>query len=148
MNKNKDPRAKIYRVYKHTSPTGKVYIGITSQAKPEYRWGPDGSGYQSNCLFWHDIQTLGWDNFKHEILASELTESEALRLESSLIHEHKATKPEYGYNQDAGCLYPDEDSSLTKLKRHFAGKANWEANHKFGDMKLLSNRLKAIKSKK
>lgn len=144
---NKDPRAKIYRLYRHTSPHGKVYIGITSQAKPEYRWGPDGSGYQSNTLFWHDIQKYGWDSFKHEVLAEELTQNEALKLESSLIHEHRATKPEFGYNQDAGCLYPDEDSSLTKLKRHFSGKANWEANQRFGSMKKLSCDLKKVKRK-
>ena len=142
--KNKDPRAKIYRVYRHTSPEGKVYIGITSQ-KPQHRWGTGGNGYQNNALFWHDIQKYGWDNFKHEILYEDLTQGEALKLESSLIHEHKATKPDFGYNQDAGYLYPDEDSSLTKLKRHFAGKANWEANQRLGSMKLLSSQIKKIK---
>lgn len=31
-------------VYKHTSPSGKCYVGITSQA-PECRWGNDGCKY-------------------------------------------------------------------------------------------------------
>lgn len=31
-------------VYKHTSPSGKCYVGITSQA-PEYRWGNNGYKY-------------------------------------------------------------------------------------------------------
>ena len=32
-----DFKMKSYTVYKHTSPSGKVYIGITCR-KPEYRW--------------------------------------------------------------------------------------------------------------
>lgn len=35
---------KSYTVYKHTSPSGKVYIGITCR-KPEYRWN-HGKGYK------------------------------------------------------------------------------------------------------
>lgn len=32
-----------YCVYKHTSPSGKVYVGIT-ELKPKYRWN-NGKGY-------------------------------------------------------------------------------------------------------
>lgn len=32
-----------YCVYKHTSPSGKVYVGIT-KLKPKYRWN-NGKGY-------------------------------------------------------------------------------------------------------
>ena len=39
-----------YTVYKHTSPHGKVYIGITSQS-PIRRWRKDGSGYKSHIDF-------------------------------------------------------------------------------------------------
>lgn len=35
---------KSYTVYRHTSPSGKVYIGITCR-KPEYRWN-HGKGYK------------------------------------------------------------------------------------------------------
>lgn len=31
-------------VYRHTSPSGKCYIGITHQ-DPEYRWGKNGYSY-------------------------------------------------------------------------------------------------------
>lgn len=139
---------KKYVVYRHTSPEGKVYIGITSQAKPEYRWGIGGCGYKSNIFFWHDIQRLGWDNFKHEVLYTDLPEHQALHLESALIHEHRATKPEYGYNQDAGHLYPDEDSSLLKLKRHFSGKDAWMQRTRTGEMKqAMKFALRAMKKR-
>ena len=137
-----NPREKCYRVYKHTSPDGLVYIGITKQA-PENRWD-EGRGYMSNARFWRDIQKHGWDAFTHEILAQELTNHEALTLESELIHHFKSTKPEFGYNQDAGYLHPDETSSLTKLKRHYAGKANWASKQQFGDLRLLANRLARV----
>ena len=38
---------KLYYVYKHTSPSGKVYIGITSKHPPERRWA-NGNGYKKN----------------------------------------------------------------------------------------------------
>ena len=37
-----------YTVYKHISPSGKVYIGITKR-KPEYRWNK-GKGYREDQL--------------------------------------------------------------------------------------------------
>lgn len=38
----------MYTVYKHTTPSGKVYIGITKQ-KPWQRWN-NGNGYKNNEL--------------------------------------------------------------------------------------------------
>ena len=64
-----------YCVYKHTSPNGKVYIGITSQ-NPIARWR-NGKGYSNNTHFKNAIDKYGWDNFKHEILHSELSKEEA-----------------------------------------------------------------------
>lgn len=140
---------KYYFVYKHTSPEGKVYIGITSQHSPESRWGPGGSGYKGNVAFWYDIQRLGWDNFKHEILASGLKEHEALHMESELIHLYRATKPENGYNLDAGHLYPEEDASILKLKRHFNGKNAIIQNSKTAEMRqAMKFAMRAMKKKK
>ena len=38
---------KTYCVYKHTSPSGKVYIGMTCKDPPEKRWS-NGNGYKRN----------------------------------------------------------------------------------------------------
>ena len=45
-----------YTVYKHTSPSGKVYIGITCR-KPKYRWN-NGKGYKEKDqrLFYNAIK--------------------------------------------------------------------------------------------
>lgn len=89
-----------YIVYKHTSPNGKVYIGITKQTANN-RW-KNGLGYESSPHFWNAIQKHGWNNFTHEILASGLTKDEACSEEKRLIAELNATDREFGYNQKLG----------------------------------------------
>lgn len=90
----------MYTVYKHTTPSGKVYIGITKQ-KPEQRW-ENGNGYQSNKHFYSAIQKYGWDNIEHEIVENGLTKQQACDLEIELIAEYHATDPRYGYNISTG----------------------------------------------
>lgn len=90
-----------YVVYKHTSPSGKVYIGITCQ-KPSIRWGLCGQNYSGSKYFWKAIQKYGWDNFKHEILAEGLTQSKAKAEEVRLIAEYRSNREEFGYNITAG----------------------------------------------
>lgn len=92
----------MYCVYKHTSPTGKVYIGITKR-KPQKRWN-SGRGYESNRYFFRAIQKYGWDNFKHEIIEKNLTQEEAVAKERYYIEKYNSTDPECGYNIEAGGL--------------------------------------------
>lgn len=67
-----------YKVYMHTAPNGKVYIGITKQ-KLKRRW-QNGSGYNKNSHFKRAIKKYGWDNFKHELLFENLSEEETRKL--------------------------------------------------------------------
>lgn len=91
-----------YFVYKHTSPSGKVYIGITSQTKPEYRWGKNGNRYNNNEHFYRAIQKYGWGNIKHEILCEGLNKEEACKKEIELITKYKSNNAELGYNICSG----------------------------------------------
>lgn len=84
-----------YTVYKHTTPDSKVYIGITGN-DVEVRWG-NGFGYQAQDFF-KAIVKHGWDNIKHEILATQLTKKEAEQMERDLIKEYKSTNRLYGWN--------------------------------------------------
>lgn len=95
-----------YSVYIHTSPEGKVYVGCTGM-DPETRWF-GGKGYTANPAFVADIERFGWDNFKHEIIASGLTQEAAIKLEAEKIHEYRATDPTFGYNLRPGPGYYDE----------------------------------------
>ena len=83
-----------YTVYKHISPSGKVYIGITKR-KPEYRWNK-GKGYREDqLLFYRAIKKYGWDNFTHEILYTGLSEKDAKNIEISLIRQYKSLGMSY-----------------------------------------------------
>ena len=91
---------KLYCVYKHTSPSGKVYIGMTCQ-KPEQRW-QNGSGYKNNQHFNRAIQKYGWSSFEHEVLFIGLTKENAANKEKELIGLYNSNNPLYGYNISSG----------------------------------------------
>lgn len=89
-----------YLVYKHTSPSGKVYIGITKQSA-NGRW-KNGFGYQSSPHFWSAIQKYGWENFSHEVLFEGLCVDRACELEKELIEKYNAIDRRFGYNEKTG----------------------------------------------
>ena len=74
--KNED---KKWCVYMHTSPSNKVYIGITCDVK--HRWRNHGEGYKGGTRIYYAIRKYGWENFKHEILFTNLTREEAFSKE-------------------------------------------------------------------
>ena len=90
----------MWTVYKHTSPNGKVYIGITGQ-KPKYRWN-NGNGYIENKHFYSAILKYGWDNIKHDILETGLTKEQACAKEFELIAYYDSNNREKGYNNSKG----------------------------------------------
>lgn len=90
-----------YIVYKHTTPSGKVYIGIT-RTTLERRCGSNGRNYSKNILFYRAIQKYGWQNIKHEILFDGLTKEQATTKEVELIAEYQSNNSLYGYNISVG----------------------------------------------
>lgn len=95
-------------VYKHESPNGKIYIGITKQ-KPENRW-LCGHGYKTNTHFYNAIKKYGWNNIQHEIIESNLTQEQAETLERILIFQYKSYDKEFGYNKALGGHALSEES--------------------------------------
>ena len=90
-------------VYKHTSPSNKHYIGITSQ-NINQRWR-NGSGYIGQPIMENAIKKYGWDNFSHEILYENLSEEEAKNKEKELIklyHSYYLDPLGPGYNMTMG----------------------------------------------
>ena len=92
---------KDFIVYMHTTPSNKVYIGITSQKKINRRW-QNGYGYKNNKHFFNAILKYGWDNIKHEILYTGLSKEDACKIEIELIAKYKSNLIKYGYNQTIG----------------------------------------------
>lgn len=63
-------------IYKHTSPSGKSYIGQTRQLDVKLRWA-NGSGYKKhNTIFYKAIKKYGWNNFAHEIIEDNIQTQE------------------------------------------------------------------------
>lgn len=116
----------MYTVYRHTTPSGKVYIGITRQS-PNDRWRR-GWGYSTNLVFFRAINKYGWDNIKHEILLDGLTKEEAKAAEVRLIAEHRSTEREYGYNitkgGDAGVSRPHTEEEKERARANWLGSRN------------------------
>ena len=110
----------IWSVYKHTSPSGKVYIGIAKDVK--HRWRNNGSGYKGSTRIWCAIQKYGWDNFRHEILAKNLTRQEACDMEVALIKKYKSTDSNFGYNLTTGGQHGTlSQESIAKLSKSLRG---------------------------
>lgn len=92
-------------VYKHTAPSNKVYIGITSKSVAR-RWRNNDEGYLRKYKsggyiqpsFANAILKYGWDNITHEILFEGLSKEEAITKEIELISENK----DNCYNLTAG----------------------------------------------
>ena len=89
-----------YSVYKHTTPSGKVYIGITSKPVEE-RW-LNGRGYARNEHFWNAIKKYGWDNIEHRVLVSGLSKEEASEVEKMYIALYRSHEIKHGYNLTEG----------------------------------------------
>lgn len=108
-----------YCVYKHTSPSGKVYIGITNQ-KPTRRWR-EGEGYRPKegppTPFYLAIKKYGWNNIEHEILADGLSREAACALEIEMIEASHARDRAHGYNVLKGGDIPLADCSEEVRKK-------------------------------
>lgn len=111
---------RLWSVYMHTSPSGKVYIGIAKDVK--HRWRGNGMGYKGSTRIWYAIQKYGWETFRHDIIATNLTREEACDMEIELISKHKANDPAYGYNLESGGQYPTlAPESIEKMRQSQMG---------------------------
>ena len=123
MNDNNNER--IFCIYKHTSPSGKSYIGITHQNPPEKRWA-NGRGYSHNIHFTNAINKYGWDNFTHEIIKDKLTEEEAKLLEKELIKKYNTFDSNDGYNATSGGEIGKQHTEKTRKDQSELAKKLWQ----------------------
>lgn len=113
-----------WTVYRHISPSGKVYIGITSR-DPKRRWNC-GKSYEHCIKFYAAIQKYGWDNIKHEILFTSLSEERAKKLEIELIRHYKWMSISYNLTDggDGWLGYHHSDATKEKLSLLNSGENN------------------------
>lgn len=119
-----------WSVYMHINKINdKVYVGV-AKGKPERRWGKDGCKYNgAQQVFANAIKKYGWDNFKHEILATNLTQREAWDMEIKLIAQYKSNckrykNPSFGYNMtdggDGSSGFTHTEATKEKMKENHA----------------------------
>lgn len=97
-------------IYKHTSPSGRSYIGQTIKKLPEKRWGKRGQGYfkgnAKDHKFIRAIKKYGWENFTHEILeVIEIEDKQELLDKLNPLEEYYIKKFDTfnnGYNSTTG----------------------------------------------
>lgn len=102
-------------VYKHTSPSGKVYIGISSNINS--RWSRSGFRYTTyNSIFKRAIEKYGWNNIEHKILFDNLTKEKAVQLEIDLIRHYKNLGVSYNITDGGEGTLGRKVSEKTKEK--------------------------------
>lgn len=134
---------KRWCVYMHTSPSEKKYVGITSENDPVNRWGLNGNGYlkrKPNGKFHQPaiaaaiLKYPNWDDWKHEILLSGLTQQESEEKEIEFIERYDTRNPMYGYNIRTGGNVMAGENNPNYGNHKLAGKNNpMFGVHRYGD---------------
>lgn len=126
---------KSWIVYRHISPSGKVYVGITCQ-KLKHRWGQDGKNYfrlRKNGKYAHPIFVkallkYGWNNFKHDIVLEGISKSEADYAEKYLIKWYKLHGISYNCT-DGGDGVIGVEFTEERCARHSMLMKKWYESH-------------------
>lgn len=115
------------------------YIGCTSE-DVDTRWG---KGYCHNSDLRSDIKKFGKDNFKREILASDLTEEDAYNMEQEIIHKYRTIDSSSIYNiSNGGKGNPGYHHTHTEEAKRKIREANLGRHHTEETKKKLSDARK------
>lgn len=139
-------------IYEHISPSGKVYVGITSKS-PNERWRY-GSGYSNCVLFQKAITKYGWNNIQHIIVASGLGEQTAKNMEIDMIKHYKNRGISYNITDGGDGILgyswrPSLDTRIKWSKQRKGRELNDEWKSKISEsMKKSSYRISTESHKK
>jgi len=113
---------KEFILYKVTSPSGKIYIGITCETledrKSKHKY--TANRMQKSHKFSNAIKYYGIDGMNWEVVFNNLSQEKAIELEKQLIEEHDTYKN--GYNSTKGGEgawgYKWNEEALKKSRKH------------------------------
>lgn len=86
-----------YTVYMHEDPSGKRYVGMTTQELGKV-WS-EGLGHKSNTSLYDAITFYGWRNIKHYVLEKTIDPERARNVAAAYIHRYDTANSEHGYNR-------------------------------------------------
>lgn len=91
----------MWKIYKHTFPNGKIYIGQTKNSlSTRFQ---NGQGYKSCPLIQRAINKYGWNNVQTELLEDNIPSLElANEREQYYIKMYNSRNPDIGYNISPG----------------------------------------------
>lgn len=112
-----------WSVYRHISPSKKVYVGITCMGTSK-RWEA-GKGYKNQRLFYRAILKYGWEAFIHQVMFSNLSEDRAKKLEISLISHYKKLNRSYNATDGGDGLvgFKFSRESKEKMRKSHLGRS-------------------------
>lgn len=104
-------KTRTYRIYRATSPSGKVYIGVTCQSLERRKAAHKASAKKSHpghAHFWDALRKYG-EAMRWEILEDDILDSvEAQQAERMYIQKYMSNVKGAGYNKtDGGFVMPD-----------------------------------------
>lgn len=105
---------KPYYIYIHTCPDYITYVGISQN--PKQRWN-NGDGYKENKKFYQAIKKYGWDNIKHEIVATTHYKKVAQKIERTLITDFKKKRKSFNENNIESVLLKKKSVRKIPLKK-------------------------------
>lgn len=123
-----------YIVYRHTAPSGKSYIGITTKSIRERIRG----GYNHNIFMKRAIEKYGWENITTEIISDHATREEASLLEAYYIESLETRDHTKGYNIEEGGVKRKSYSEETRRKISEAAKKRHRPCSEETRVKLIS----------
>ena len=101
----------LYTVYRHTTPSGKSYIGVTKNSINKRI----GGGYRHNKYLTAAIKKYGWTNIETEIIAEGVSLDEANLLETYYIASFETQDHRKGYNIcDGGLSWNSQAEEVRK----------------------------------
>lgn len=132
-----------YKVYMHTFPNGKRYVGITCRSlKQRFK---NGFGYRHNSHMTNAIKKYGWSSVVHDLIADGLTKEDAEKMEIELIAKYDLTNREKGYNIERGGKAANRITEETRLK--LRQKCSGKNNARYGVEVSKETREKMRKAK-
>lgn len=106
-----------YRVYIHTFPNGKFYVGATKNTIQERK----NCGYQHNKEMKRLVSLYGWRSITTTIIKDNLTQEEAFELEKETITKLRQTEEDNCLNISSGGKHSFEGAKHTEeYKKHMS----------------------------